>query len=109
MITCKPNHHKISPSFKSKSRLELQNRITWIISLDWWKIGQDILIVAGDFKAKVGEKSTDNVVASRFGQENRNEVGDQLLNFCSRLTRLGESYRNDIDCMLIRKRWITCV
>ena len=43
---------------------------------------QDIVIVAGDFNAKVGANSPDSTVCGRFGVGTPNEAGERLVDFC---------------------------
>jgi len=89
---------------------------------------QDIVFVAGDFNAKVGAQSFDNEVCGKYGLGTANEAGERLLDFCRdndlyitntafqhherrRYTWLspGGKHRNQIDYLLIRRRWLRSV
>ena len=88
---------------------------------------KDVLIVMGDFHAKVGEGS-ENEAVGRNGQEERNEAGDRLVQFCNhhqlfiantfyelpkrRLytwTSPDNNTRNQIDYILCKTRWKNAV
>ena len=83
----------------------------------------DILVVMGDFNAKIGKGSVDNHVGS-FGLGSRNERGDRLLEFCMEKDLViantlfqqparrhytwkspGDVYRNQIDFIMVRRRY----
>ena len=87
----------------------------------------DVLYVIGDWNAKVGQDVT-NGTTGRFGLEERNELGDQLVEFCSRnyvqimntffklhARRLhtwrspDQTTRNQIDCIICKTRWRSSV
>ena len=89
---------------------------------------QDVVFVAGDFNAKVGTDRLDPDVCGRYGLETLNERGERLINFCRdhdlfitntafkhherrRYTwqSPGGGYRNQIDFILVKNRWKTCV
>jgi len=89
---------------------------------------QDIVMIVGDFNAKVGADSTNNEVCGRYGLGTANERGERLLDFCHdqglyiantafkhhdrrRYTwqTPGGGYRNQIDYILVKKRWMTCI
>ena len=82
----------------------------------------DVLIVMGDFNAKVGDQKYGKIIGN-FGLGNRNERGTRLLHFCEEHSlaiantyfqlpeRLrytwkipGDETRNQIDYILIRQR-----
>ena len=82
----------------------------------------EVLLVMGDFNAKVGMEAMEDVVG-KFGIGNRNERGDRLIEFCqiNNLTisnkwfqhhprklytwkRRGDIVRNQIDYIMIKKR-----
>ena len=83
----------------------------------------NILVILGDFNAKVG-KSDHQDIMGKFGMGKRNERGERLMNFCEKhnvcitntffqhpIRRLytwkspGDVKRNQIDYILIRKRF----
>ena len=83
----------------------------------------DILVVMGDFNAKIGKGSVDSYVGA-FGLGSRNERGDRLLDFCIEkdlvvantlfqqpARRLytwkspGDLHRNQIDYIMVRRRY----
>ena len=89
---------------------------------------QDIEIVAGDFNAKVGENSPFVKACGKYGLGTPNDKGEQLINFCydndlyitntafqhherRRFTwqSPGDRYRNQVDYILIKRRWLRCV
>ena len=89
---------------------------------------QDIVFVAGDFNAKVGTDRLDSDVCGRYGLATLNERGERLLNFRRDhdlfITNTafkhherrrymwqspGGGYRNQIDFILVKNRWKTCV
>ena len=85
----------------------------------------DILMIMGDFNAKVGEDNKGrNEVLGRYGLGKQNEAGERLVEFCAsnelrimntwfeqpkrRLytwTTPDGKHRNQIDYMLVNKRW----
>ena len=84
--------------------------------------------MAGDFNAKVGTDRLDLDVCGRYGLGTLNERGERLINFCRdhdlfitntafkhyerrRYTwqSPGGGYRNQIDFILVKNRWKTCV
>ena len=86
------------------------------------------MFVAGDFNAKVGTDRLDPNVCGRYGLGTLNEPEERLLNFCRnhdlfitntafkhherrRYMRQssGRSYRKQIDFILVKNRWKTCV
>ncbi|CAG5117437.1 unnamed protein product [Candidula unifasciata] len=91
------------------------------------KIDQnDIIIIMGDFNAKVGTGRDENErhVLGKFGLGNRNETGEKLIEFCieNELTIANTLYKqhprrlftwtspdgvtkNQIDYILIQRRW----
>ena len=89
---------------------------------------QDVVFVAGDFNTKVGTDRFDPDVCGRYGLGTLNERGERLINFCRdhdlfitnaafkhherrRYTwqSPGGGYRNQIDFILVKNRWKTCV
>ena len=78
----------------------------------------DVLYVIGDWNAKVGQDET-NGTTGRFGLGERNERGDQLVEFCSRndlhikntFFKLhtwrspDQTTRNQIDYIICKTRW----
>ena len=90
---------------------------------------KDVKIVMGDWNAKIGVDNTGwQQVMGRYGYGNRNERGEELLEFATKLdlyvcnTRFqqkdcrkwtwlspGERVKNMIDLILIDKRWKTAV
>ena len=87
----------------------------------------DVLYVIGDWNAKVGQDET-NGTTGRFGMGERNERGDQLVEFCSRndlqimntffklhARRLytwrspDQTTRNQIDYIICKTRWRSSV
>ena len=89
---------------------------------------QDIVFVAGDFNAKVGTDFLCPEVCGRYGLGMQNDRGERLLNFCRdhdlfitnadfkhherrRCTWQSPDgdYRNQIDFILVKNRWKTCV
>ena len=85
---------------------------------------QDILVIMGDFNAKVGKGRTDDGSVGPHGLGNRNDRGDRLVQFCAdndmticntlfqhHPRRLytwispGDRVRNQIDYILIKQRW----
>ena len=87
----------------------------------------DVLYVIGDWNAKVGQDET-NDTTGRFGLGERNERGDQLVEFCSRndlqvmntffklhARRLytwrspDQTTRNEIDYIICKTRWRSSV
>ena len=87
----------------------------------------DVLYVIGDWNAKVGQDKT-NGTTGRFGLGERNERGDQLVEFCSRndfqimntffklhARRLytwrspDQTTRNQIDYIICKTRWRSSV
>ena len=87
----------------------------------------DVLYVIGDWNAKVGQDET-NGTTGRFGLGERNERGDQLVEFCSRndfqimntffklhARRLytwrspDQTTRNQIDYIICKTRWRSSV
>ncbi|XP_039760435.1 craniofacial development protein 2-like [Pararge aegeria] len=88
---------------------------------------REVTLVIGDLNAKVGRTSDDahlRHLVGRFGIGERNERGERLLQFCNEqnlvitntcfehhIRRLytwispGNRYRNQIDYILIQKRW----
>jgi Endonuclease/Exonuclease/phosphatase family len=87
----------------------------------------DIVLVMGDFNAKVGE-GTDGGIVGRHGLGERNVAGDKLVEFCAenelmisntwfqlpkrRLytwTSPDGKHRNQIDYLLVKKRWQSSV
>ena len=88
---------------------------------------QDV-IVSGDFNSKVGANSLDSDVCGKFGLGTANAAGERLISFCQEnglyITNTafqhhnrkhytwqspGDRCRNQIDYILIRKRWLKCV
>lgn len=84
---------------------------------------QDIVIIIGDFNAKVGDEPEADITG-RFGLGDRNDAGTRLIQFCQehhfkimntwfrqpkrRLytwTSPNELYRNQIDFVLCSKKW----
>ena len=89
---------------------------------------QDVLVIGGDFNGKVEGNSPDSCVCGRFGLGNSNSAGERLIEFCydndlfitntafqhhtrRRYTWMspGGRCRNQIDFILIKKRWLRCV
>ncbi|CAH1258964.1 Hypp2118 [Branchiostoma lanceolatum] len=89
---------------------------------------QDMVLVAGDFNAKVGAGRDEKEVCGPFGLGTANERGERLVEFCQdnglyitntgfkhharrRYTwqAPGGRYRNQIDYILINRRWSKCV
>ena len=89
---------------------------------------QDTVFVGGDFNTKVGTDYLNPDVCSRHGLGTLNERRERLLNFCRdhdpfitntvfkyherrRCTwqSPGGGYRNQIDFILVKNRWKTCV
>ena len=87
----------------------------------------DVLYVIGDLNAKVGQDET-NDTTGRFGLGERNERGDQLVEFCSRndfqivntffklhawrlykLRSPDQTTRNQIDNIIWKTRWRSSV
>ena len=87
----------------------------------------DVLYMIGDWNAKVGQDET-NGTTGRFGMGERNERGDQLVEFCSRndlqimntffklhARRLytwrspDQTTRNQIDYIICKTRWRSSV
>ncbi|XP_072046974.1 craniofacial development protein 2-like [Amphiura filiformis] len=85
---------------------------------------RDIMIITGDFNAKVGGQSTNKNVMGNCGLGEQNERGEMLIDFCQenhliilntffmqhprRLytwTSPDHSTRNQIDYILVQKRW----
>ena len=85
---------------------------------------EDILIITGDFNAKVGNRSTNKQVMGNFGLGEQNQRGERLIEFCQdngytilntlfkqhprRLytwTSPGNKIRNHIDYILVKRRW----
>ena len=83
----------------------------------------DVLIILGDFNAKVGKENFQNI-AGNYGLGKRNERGDRLLQFCIENNMIvtntyfqhpkrllytwkspGDVCRNQIDYILIRHRY----
>ena len=83
-----------------------------------------MLVIMGDFNAKVGSNGTERSIVGVHGLGDRNDRGQLLVDFCAanelmvtntlfrqhprRLytwTSPRGSYRNQIDYLLIRKRW----
>ncbi len=86
--------------------------------------GRDIMIITGDFNAKVGSKSTNKQVMGNFGLGEQNVRGERLIEFCQdnkcailntffkqhprRLytwTSPGNNIRNQIDYIIVQNRW----
>jgi hypothetical protein len=89
---------------------------------------KDIVMVAGDFNAKVGANTLDSEVCGQYGLGELNGAGERLLNFCydnnmyitntafqhharRRYTwqSPGGRHKNQIDYILIERRWLRCV
>ncbi|XP_072019723.1 craniofacial development protein 2-like [Amphiura filiformis] len=85
---------------------------------------RDILVVTGDFNAKVGARSTNTYVMGSNGLGEQNERGEMLVDFCQenkfaiintyfkqhprRLytwSSPDQSTRNQIDYILVQRRW----
>ena len=84
----------------------------------------DTLIIMGDFNAKIGKGEDTRCGVGKFGLGSRNESGDKLAEFCHVNNLIitnttfdhhkrnlhtwkspGDRYRNQIDYILIRRRW----
>ncbi|XP_062858811.1 craniofacial development protein 2-like, partial [Trichomycterus rosablanca] len=84
---------------------------------------QDLLIIMGDFNAKVGHGKQGTVVG-KFGLSKRNEAGERLIDFCTKnqlsimntffqhhkrrlytWTSPNGAYKNQIDYICVRQRW----
>ena len=82
----------------------------------------DVLVVMGDFNAKVGTEATE--VSGQFGLGEKNERGERLIQFCQEEKLIvtntmfqhpmknlytwsspGDLYRNQIDYVLVRERF----
>ncbi|KAI8433901.1 hypothetical protein MSG28_015827 [Choristoneura fumiferana] len=92
---------------------------------------REILVISGDFNAKIGSSSVDSElreVIGPYGLGNRNERGERLIQFAAdnglaianslfkhhprRLytwTSPGGAYRNQIDYVLVKTRWKTSI
>ena len=89
---------------------------------------QDIVMVCGDFNAKVGKQAFNTPNIGVFGLGDTNEEGERLVNFCidNNLTITNTKFqhhprrcytwtspdqrtRNQIDYILISQRWNRCV
>src|SRR5713101_5189949 len=92
---------------------------------------KDILVIQGDFNAKIGkmkENELNSQNIGRFGLGSRNQNGERMLDFCIQHEfvvmntcfeqpnrRLytwvspGGKYRNQIDYVMIKKRWRTSI
>jgi len=87
----------------------------------------DVPMIMGDWNAKVGDKGVKNI-AGLHGLGDKNDAGEKLLEFCAgnelivsntwfqqhkrRLytwTSPGGEYRNQIDYILIKKRWRSAI
>ncbi|XP_071821535.1 craniofacial development protein 2-like [Apostichopus japonicus] len=87
----------------------------------------DALVIMGDWNAKIGEEPVAGI-SGRHGLGERNEAGERMLDFCeaNRLvisntwfqqpkrrlytwTSPDGQYRNQIDYILVRKRWQSAV
>ena len=85
---------------------------------------RDMLVVMGDWNAKIGQTNAKSAVTGRFGLGERNERGDKLEEFClahnlvigntlfqQHPRRLwtwlspGDRVRNQIDYIMVRNRW----
>ncbi|XP_071807999.1 craniofacial development protein 2-like [Asterias amurensis] len=85
---------------------------------------RDIMVITGDFNAKVGNQSTNQCVMGNCGLGDQNERGETLIDFCQEnnlaiLNTLfkqhprrlytwispNHRYRNQIDYILVNKRW----
>ena len=83
----------------------------------------EVLIISGDFNAKVGEGQQDDIVG-KYGLGERNERGERLIQFCEENNLMianthfrkhsknlytwkspGDCIRNQIDYILVRKRF----
>ena len=84
--------------------------------------GTDVLVVMGDFNAKVGAENS--TVTGNYGLGERNESGERLVQFCQEEQLIiantlfqhpkknlytwsspGDQYRNQIDYILVRRRF----
>ena len=85
---------------------------------------RNILVITGDFNARVGEGAVESDVLGKYGHGERNEVGQAMVDFCTEhklvitntLFRLhnrhrytwespGDRQRSQIDYILISRQW----
>ena len=89
---------------------------------------QNLLVITGDFNAKVGEDAVETDVLGKYGHGQRNDRGQVLVDFCAEhnlvitntLFRLHNrhrytwkspdgAHRTQIDYILVNKSWKQCV